>query len=194
MIKQIKIIRLLFFGLLMTFLSSCHRINTPKPYGYFRIALPDTGYHPYIGSTPYCFDLSKNAQLTLHTSPEEANWVDIVYPSLHTTLYGSYFPIKDNLDLLTQDAVKMVYKHVGQATAIPEQSFVNEESHVYGVLFTLKGNTASPYQFFLTDSVKHFFRASVYCDCRPNADSLAPVYTYLEQDIRRMIETWKWDK
>lgn len=107
-------------------------------------------------------------------------------------MHGSYFPLHDDLDILTDDAIKLVYKHAAQATAIPEQAYVNDSYRVYGVLFYLQGNVASPFQFFLTDSVKHFFKASVYCECRPNADSLAPIYDYLEQDVKRLIESWQW--
>ena len=193
MIKDFTYISVLLLGLLSLGCSACRRPSVPKPYGYVRLAVPDTAYRAYTGSVPFAFDLSRNAELALRRE-EGSCWVDIRYPSLGTTLHGTYFPVRQNLDELTDDAVQLVYKHVAQATAIPEQAFENPERSVYGVLFRLQGNTASPYQFFLTDSVHHFFRGSVYCECRPNADSLAPVYDYLEQDIRRLIESWQWVK
>lgn len=164
----------------------------PKPYGYFRLAVPDTAYVNYEGPAPFRFALSRNAEVKLRPTSSEKYWMDIYYPSLNATIHGSYFSVHHNLDILTDDAFKLVYKHAAQATAIPEQAFENPQAQVFGVLFNLQGNTASPYQFFLTDSTRHFFRASVYCDCFPNADSLAPVYNYLEHDIRRLIESWQW--
>lgn len=173
-------------------LCACQKGAIPKPYGYVRIATPDTAYTPYQSKAPYTFALSQNAQVVPHTAPKERYWIDIVYPALNATIHGSYHPIRGDLDLLTNDAFRLVYKHAGQAVAIPEQPFVNPERSVYGMFFSLEGNVASPYQFFVTDSVHHFFRASVYCDCKPNADSLAPIYEYLEQDVRHLIETWQW--
>ena len=65
---------------------------------------------------------------------------------------------------------------------------------VYGSLFMLDGESASPLQFMLTDSVSRFFRGALYYDCIPNADSLAPVTRYLKQDIVELIQSFKWKK
>lgn len=194
MIDKISIKILLFFGLLLLTCPSCRRVSVPKPYGYVRLTVPDTAYTFYAGSEPFRFAISQNAQAQVMPQEDGSIWMDIHYPILKATIHGSYLPIHQNLDLLTDEAIKFVYKHTAQATSIPEQAFVNEQNRVYGVLFRLNGNTASPYQFFLTDSVHHFFRASAYCECKPNADSLAPIYDYLEQDIRRIIESWQWEK
>lgn len=194
MIDKINIKIVLLFCLVLFIGTSCHRASVPKPYGYFRLTLPDTAYTLYAGSEPFRFALSQNAQANVMPKEDGSLWLDIHYPTLNATMHGSYFPIHKNLDLLTDEAIKFVYKHTTQATSIPEQAFVNEEQHVYGVFFHLQGNTASQFQFFLTDSVHHFFRASVYCECKPNADSLAPVYDYLEQDIKRLIESWQWEE
>jgi gliding motility-associated lipoprotein GldD len=56
----------------------------------------------------------------------------------------------------------------------------------------MKGNTASPIQFYLTDSTKDFFRAALYFNNIPNQDSLAPVIDYLREDIMMMMETFRW--
>lgn len=188
--------RQLAIGLVfLLMLTSCHRHDVPKPYGYFRIDTPDTVYAPLsIGTDlrPYTFDLSRNAQAVPVDEPGEQWWLDIYYPTLNTTVHTSYKPVRGNLNALTADAVEFVYKHAQQASAIPEREFANPDAHVYGVLFHLQGNTASPYQFFLTDSLRHFFRGAVYCNCRPNADSLAPVHDYLEKDITRLIESFRW--
>lgn len=156
--------------------------------------MPDTAYSTYTDSEYFRFALSRNAEVKVEPAEDGSLWMDIHYPALRATVHGTYFPIRQDLDLLTDEAIKFVYKHTAQATSIPEQAFVNEQNRVYGVLFRLNGNTASPYQFFLTDSVHHFFRASAYCECKPNADSLAPIYDYLEHDIRRLIESWQWEK
>lgn len=190
--NNIKIV--LLFCLMLLIGTSCHRASVPKPYGYVRLSMPDTAYTDYAGIEPFRFALSQNAKVQSKSASDGSLWVDIHYPALNITIHGTYYPIQQDLDLLTDEAIKFVYKHTAQATSIPEQAFVNEQNRVYGVFFHLQGNTASPYQFFLTDSAHHFFRASAYCECRPNADSLAPVYDYLEQDIRRLIESWQWVK
>ncbi|MFQ9021972.1 MAG: hypothetical protein ACLR6J_12825 [Parabacteroides merdae] len=77
---------------------------------------------------------------------------------------------------------------------IKMQAYSNPEASVYGSLFMLDGESASPLQFMLTDSVSHFFRGALYYDCIPNADSLAPVTRYLKQDIVELIQSFEWKK
>ena len=175
--------------------------TTPKPYGYYRISLPDTAYIAFedyqlstinyqLSAYPYTFALSKNA--VVQPRDEEPYWINIYYPSVDATIHCSYKPVRGNLRELTNDALDFVYRNASFANSIPEREYSHPEAKVYGVLFDLEGNTASSCQFFITDSTRHFFRASVYCNCPPNADSLAPVYRFLREDVIRMVETFEW--
>lgn len=177
---------------------SCTKVSTPKPYGYYRITVPDTAYGDFRHATgnaqlstyPYTFALSRNA--IVQPRNDEPYWINIFYPALDATIHCSYKPVCKNLRELTNDALEFVYRNASYATSIPERDYMHPEANVYGVLFDLEGNTASSCQFFVTDSTHHFFRASVYCNCPPNADSLAPVYEYLRTDIVKMVETFEW--
>ena len=191
-------------NLLLLACVACNHTYVPKPYGYYRITPPDTAYADFQSSIlnsqfsilnyPYTFALSQNAVVQPRTDVGEPYWVNLFYPSLNATIHCSYKPVKGNLRVLTDDALEFVYKNASFASSIPERDYNHPEKNVYGVLFDLEGNTASSCQFFLTDSTHHFFRASVYCNCPPNADSLAPVYNYLRTDVIRMVETFQWTK
>ena len=187
--------KFLIFNLAVVVLVSCAKTNTPKPYGYYRITVPDTAYTDFEAqypSYPYTFALSQNAVVKPRLDAEEPYWINLFYPALDATIHCSYKPVHHNLRELTNDALEFVYRNASFANAIPEQDYTHPEANVYGVLFDLEGNTASSCQFFITDSTTHFFRASVYCNCPPNADSLAPVYEYLRTDVLKMVETFEW--
>ena len=184
-----------FIGLLALVLAACSKGSTPKPYGYYRITVPDTAYTDFAEAYPrypYTFDVSKNAVVQPRT--DEPYWINLWYPALDATIHCSYKPVQRNLRELTNDAFGFVYRNASYATSIPERDYAHPEAKVYGVLFDLEGNTASSCQFFVTDSTRHFFRASVYCNCPPNADSLAPVYEYLRKDVIKMVETFAWKR
>ena len=184
---------ILLVALLSTACSKKQEAATPRPYGYHRIAFPDTAYVDFstqMTGYPYSFALSRNA--VIQTRNEEPYWINIYYPCVDATIHCSYKPVRNNLRELTNDAFEFVYRNISFANAIPESLHENPEAHAYGVLFDLEGNTASSCQFFVTDSTRHFFRASVYCNCPPNADSLAPVYDFLRKDIAKMVETFEW--
>ena len=193
--KMGKMRNWIYIGVLAMALTACGKVATPKPYGYYRITTPDTAYVPFesqFPQYPYTFDLSQNAIVQPRADVDEPYWINIVYPSLNATIHCSYKPVRNNLRELTNDALEFVYRNASFATAIPEQDYMHPEAKVYGVLFDLEGNTASSCQFFVTDSTRNFFRASVYCNCTPNADSLAPIYEYMRTDIIQMVESFEW--
>lgn len=188
--RNITYILLFFLPLLF---NACRPAATPKPRGYYRIAIPDTSYSfCALKDYPYAFNLSRNAVVQEHYHDGESYWIDILYPSLNATIHCSYKPIRNNFRILTNDAQDFLYSHSTVASAIPVQEFVNLDEQVYGLYYELKGNTATPIQFILTDSIRHFIRGSVYCNTVPNQDSLAPIYRYLQKDVRIMMETMKW--
>ncbi len=64
---------------------------------------------------------------------------------------------------------------------------------MYGILYRIDGNVASPMQFFLTDSTTHFLRGALYIRATPDIDSLKPVVDFLEKDVVYLIESTKWE-
>ncbi|MDR1653539.1 MAG: gliding motility lipoprotein GldD [Prevotellaceae bacterium] len=189
--------------ILTSVLVSCGDAPLPKPYGYFRVALPQHAYRQ-LGDTLgvlYTFDLPVYTQLTRADAEKAAQadratdgeqWININYPQLGATIYCYYKPLQNNLYEISEEVRKMVYKHSVRADAIGEQRYEDTDNRVFGVFYDLKGNTASTAQFVLTDSVHHFFRAAVYFNNVPNSDSIAPVRNFVNEDILRMMETFKW--
>ncbi len=174
-------------------LVGCAGESIPRPYGYMRMEVPDTAYtRSAIKQAPVIFALSDHAEVVYKKIEGTSTWFDISYPTLNANVHCSYQKIEGNLIKLTDDAQKFVYRHASQADAIPERSYEHAENRVYGVMYELYGNTASPLQFVLTDSTKHFFRASVYFNCTPNQDSIAPALDYIKGDVVRMIESFEW--
>ncbi|GHT17924.1 hypothetical protein FACS189429_3140 [Bacteroidia bacterium] len=194
-----------FVLFLAVWLFSCSDTPVPKPYGYFRMALPQHAYRS-LGDTlglPYSFDLPVYAQIgkadvenitqkKLSTGGEE--WINIDYPQFNATIYCSYKPLQGDLYAISEDAREIVYKHSVRADAIGEQRYDNIENHVFGILYDLKGNTASTVQFVLTDSTNHFFRAAVYFNNVPNSDSIAPMRDFVNDDVKRIMETFRWKR
>ena len=186
--KSLQLLEILFVVL---FFSSCSSGYTPKPMGYFRIDLHEKEYANSENNVPYSFEYPSNiAKIVPHK--KNPLWVDVVYPEYNARIYCSYMPIQDNLYDISEDSREFVYKHAIKADAITQQPFENADTHVYGVLYEIKGNAASSIQFTLTDSTNHYFRAALYFNNKPNNDSIAPVLAYIREDIVRMMETMEW--
>lgn len=177
----------------MGLLWSCERAYIPRPYGYFRVDLPEHTYRTIDTlNLPYRFDLSGSARVVSRTAEGEKYWIDVTYSQLNANIYCSYKPVTGNLIDLTEDARKIVYKHSIRADGIGERVFDNAEKNVYGILYDLKGNTASSVQFILTDSTQHFVRGALYFNNVPNKDSIAPMAEFIREDIVRLMESFEW--
>lgn len=185
------------FAILLLFtalvLPSCMRPSQPRPYGYFRIDIPEYGYRESeLPGYPYRFEVADIACIDTVVDNAEPYWLDIVYPKLNARIHCSYKPVEHNLGKLTDETIRMVFDHAIRADAIPEQGYSNPDERVYGVYYDLEGNTASPVQFFMTDSTGHFFRGALYYNNIPNADSLAPVNELMRRDIHHLMESFRW--
>ncbi len=187
--------KILLFFLTLFFVAACSS-PVPKPYGYFRIDLPEHEYRTFDSVyPPFTFDMSAYAKvLPRNSQNEKEEWVDIVYPNLNGRIHCSYVKLNGDFQNVSEESRTLVYKHTVRADAIAEQPFENPEERVYGILYEITGNAASPLQFVLTDSVRHFLRGALYFNAPPNADSIAPVSAYVEEDLRQLIETLRWKK
>ncbi|MDR1416520.1 MAG: gliding motility lipoprotein GldD [Prevotellaceae bacterium] len=176
--------------------ASCSsRQSTPKPRGYYRIALPEKhAYAPLsLKGYPYTFDVSAYATATPNTSRgSEPYWLDVTYADYNATIYLSYKNAKNSLDKLVEDAHTLVYRHTIKADAITEQRFEGSDGKTFGYLYEIGGNAATNVQFYVTDSVKNFLRGSLYFNTPPNQDSLSPIIEFITEDIRRLFETIEW--
>lgn len=143
---------------------------------------------------PFTFEYPSYGKLSFSAdNKEDPGWFDIEFPRYKARIYLTYKHINNNFDGLMEQTYKMnVKNHISKADAIDEKVFNNQEEKVYGILYDLKGNTASAVQFYVTDSIKHYLRGSLYFSAEPDADSLAPVIGFFREDIIHMIETVKW--
>ncbi len=171
---------------------ACQKELAPRPYGYFRVDLPTNEYVALDTLAVYAFDISKHAQVQQNPR-SKAYCIDIYYPQIDGTIYCTYEEFRAaDFRKVSEESRELAYKHVVRAESITERVFANDEARVYGILYDFKGNTASSVQFFLTDSVRRYFRGSLYFNARPNNDSIAPMRDFVREDIIRLVETFKW--
>lgn len=173
-------------------LSGCQEYS-PKPKGHLRIDLPTTLYNKIDSFDYFSFDLSDQTSIDQLPSEEDKIYFNIKYSLFNAEIYCSYLPVKNkNISQLSEESRKFVYLHVLKAEAIQEQIFENREQRVFGLVYNIKGNVASPTQFTLTDSIHSFFRGALYFNHIPNQDSIAPILEYINKDIQILIESFQW--
>lgn len=165
----------------------------PKPPTYLEISYPERTYDVYQDACGYSYN--KPSYFTVKDVKDSECFRDIDFEMLNGTLHLT------RLDMEEGDAGKYINysidninEHKVMASAIYDTSFVRSDDKVFGTFFELQGNVASPFQFYLTDSVKRFVSGVVYFNVRPNYDSIRPVLDFVKSDLYEFMETIKWDE
>lgn len=192
---------------------------TPKPQAYLRIDMPEHSYwlvdslctHPgdmlvfgtdtmvAITGTcktfPFTFEANECIELQEKDAPKGEEWIDLVYPQWDGVVFLTYKHLGSPADLRSQtdESARLLEKHYALASGMEEQGYDDADNRVFGTVCYLKGSkVASTCQFWLTDSVHHYLRGALFLNRSPNNDSLAPVLTYIQEDIEHLVETLRW--
>jgi gliding motility-associated lipoprotein GldD len=195
---KLKINYIIIFSFVIAICSSSCNSNddyfAPKPKGYFRIDLPDKNYVLLDTIYPFRFEIPAYSFVSVDDSEGEGDhWFNLGFPELKGVIHFSYKKIHDNLYEYTEDAHSFVYKHVPKAEEITASEMKFHDKDVYALIYHVEGaQTASAYQFYLTDSINHFLRGALYFEHSPNNDSIQPVIDFIFEDILNLISTFEW--
>ncbi|PWJ60334.1 gliding motility-associated lipoprotein GldD [Dyadobacter jejuensis] len=168
----------------------------PKPKGYNRLNLPAHRYVKVDKKYPYQFDVSRWAQVlpdTFKTAGKD--WIFIHYPDIDANIQITYKPLNGNPTLLHQyidDSYKLAAKHQIRASSIQEQRVLSKTGKT-AIIFKIEGPVPSPYQFYTTDSSRHFLRGAIYFPTAVKNDSLAPAIDFIQQDMVHLLNTLTWN-
>ncbi len=191
---------LLFFCVSLTMLCACEEdlSYVPKPKGFPRIDLPEPGYQALSDSFPYALEYSKHAIIRKDTSwMAERYWIHVIYPQFaRAEIQLTYKDIRQNteqqLSELINDSYHLLSKHQIKAYSIQETVFKNTHGQK-AMIMELTGEVPSQFQFYTTDSTRHFLRGAVYFRTATQNDSLAPVIEFIKKDVMHMLNTTHWN-
>jgi gliding motility-associated lipoprotein GldD len=192
-----KLTSLLFTatGVLFMLIACSETPPVPKPSTYLKTEFPEHTYRQYISPGAYQFDLADLYQpKSFELAKQNYSVQEIDLGPLNGTLFLYYLkiPSKDSLPEIINFANDKVDEHKIMAEKIDFEQVILPKKHVYGTFFELKGNVATNFQFYLTDSVQHFIRGEVLLNCRPNYDSLRPTLQYLKTDLQQLLKNFQW--
>lgn len=193
---KIKILKAAAVLFIFISLSACTDQGfTPKERGYPRFDLPEPTYSLFDESHPFSFEVSKHAMVYNDSSRlSEPHWVNIKYPLLNAEVQLTYKPVEQNMSKLNEyieDARTLINKHNIKAYGIEESKFTIQDNH-QAVVFALTGQVPTQFQFYTTDSTRHFLRGALYFKTATENDSLAPAISYISHDMIHLLKTLKW--
>jgi gliding motility-associated lipoprotein GldD len=187
------------YSLLVFFLFvACEDENpVPKPPTYLKLDLPEHTYRQVQSDCPYSLKLANSfnyREAQKQGSTYCTQEIDLGPVNGSLFMYYLNFPNNDSLAEIINFANDKVDEHKIKADKIDFEQIIDKENKVYGTFFELKGNVATNFQFYLTDSTNNFVRGEVLLNCKPNYDSLRPVLEYLKIDLLELVHHFKWSK
>ena len=176
--------------------TACGREDfQPKPKGYNRIDLPTPRYQPLTQQHPYWFEYSAYSKILRDSSRTAMpHWINIYYPQYQANVQITYRPVNNNwqiLNKLLEDARTLTIKHQVKAESI-EGGIIQTKNGMKVNVAELSGEVPTQFQFYVTDSTKHFFRGALYFRTATANDSLAPVIDYIKKDMVHLLNTLEW--
>lgn len=174
-------------------LLACTGDPVPRPKGWLRLDLPEQAYRAWAADCPFRAEIPDYARAVPRPKPDSSCWIDLLFPGQRAEVHLTYVPVHGDLGRLVRDAHDLKATHEPKATRIANEHVVRDSARVFGTLFDLEGDVASPMIFYLTDSTDHFLYGALYFNARPNADSLAPVIERLRKDMRHFVGTLAWE-
>ncbi len=171
-------------------LYACNEAPIPKPRGYYRVELPKLDYKK-AESKQCSFDILESSELVPNSKNKD--WYSLEYPTMNGSLLLTYFNNRD-IEALSEDGRKSAFNHAIRADDIVPMPLAIPEHHVYGLVYSIEGDAATPMVLMLTDSIDQFLHGTFYFNCSPNADSLKPMIHFIRQDAQHIIETFRWEK
>jgi len=183
-----RLTSILFFVLFY----SCVESDLPKQNGFLRIEFKEPSYLSYNQkNTPFKFYYNSGS-VKLVQANEDQFILD--YPDLNLSLNLSFYEINQNHELEDkfQDFSLILDTHTKKSNGIILREYDNINKKIFGKLYEIKGDVASPIQFYLTDSISSFITGSVNLKYKSKYDSIYPSIQYIKNDILVLFESINW--
>ncbi len=171
---------------------------SPKPRAYPYVDFPNKTYRAYHSpACPITFMYPEYAEINQtkpsDTLPGVQCWFNVYYPQFKATVHCSYNAIADNtqFETMVEDAFEIA-DQVNKRSNFTNEQVVQLPNGSAALIFDFEGPAASPIQFFVTDSLNHFFKGSLYYQVAHHPDSLGIITQFIKQDIHQMMSTFQW--
>ena len=177
-------------------LFGCENYFLPKQSAYLRLDYPKPEYK-LIDDKDFPFFFEVNTRLS-EISDIDINLrsIDFIinYNQLNAQINFQYKNVNssEKLKAYILDLKMTIETHSMMANSVKIKDYSLKEKNIFGRIFDLSGNVASPYQFYLTDSINNIISGLVYFNIKPNYDSILPAINYIENDIIHLIESFDW--
>jgi len=185
-----KIISLLVVFSVFNF--SCIDSNLPKQRAFLRIEFPEPNYSPFEESS-FPVDFYYNSGVT-KINNKNFQQLSLNYPKMNFSIDLSFNKINklDDLESNLSDFSIILDTHSKKSNGIFIREYEDLNDRVFGKIYEIRGDVASPIQFYITDSTSNFMSGSLNLKSKSKYDSIFPSIQYIKNDILVLVESLSW--
>ena len=178
--------RIIFLALIV--FSCNNNVNLPKQKAYFAPELEIPTYKKISLNCNYSFNINSQASIN---NIKNCNY-EIYYKNLNAKIFINQIVLSNSIERVVNTFNQKINENSRLSDQIIQSDYVNIDKKIYSKLYSFVGNSPSNIQFYVTNQTDKFLTGSLFFETKPNYDSLFPYIDYIRNDIKKMVDSFRW--
>ena len=178
--------RIIFLALIV--FSCNNNFNLPKQKAYFAPEFEIPTYKKISLDCNYSFNINSQASIN---NIKNCNY-EIYYKNLNAKIFINQIVLSNSLERVVNTFNQKINENSRLSDQIIQSDYVNIDKKTYSKLYSFVGNSPSNIQFYVTNQTDKFLTGSLFFETEPNYDSLFPYIDYIRNDIKKMVDSFRW--
>ena len=178
--------RIIFLALIV--FSCNNNVNLPKQKAYFAPEFEIPTYKKISLDCNYTFNINFQASIN---NIKNCNY-EIYYKNLNAKIFINQIVLSNSIEKLLNTFNQKINENSRLSDQIIQSNYVNIDKKIYSKLYSFVGNSPSNIQFYVTNQTDKFLTGSLFFETEPNYDSLFPYIDYIRNDIKKMVDSFRW--
>lgn len=178
--------RIIFLALIV--FSCNNNINLPKQKAYFAPEFEIPNYKKISLDCNYSFNINSQASIN---NIKNCNY-EIYYKNLNAKIFINQIVLSNSIEKVLNTFNQKINENSRLSDQIIQSNYVNIDKKIYSKLYSFVGNSPSNIQFYVTNQTDKFLTGSLFFETEPNYDSLFPYIDYIRNDIKKMVDSFRW--
>ena len=185
---------LFLFGLFL-FHFSCDESNyLPREKGFLRLEFEKPTYNTFSDESSALNFIYNDAYSSFEIVSDEK--IALRYKEIKISIVLSDVKLENisSFEESIQNFYMFLEPHRKKSNQISIKEFTSADNKRFAKVIEMRGQVASPLQFYVTDSINHFLFGSMNIMEKSDYDSIYPSVMYVKNDIFSIIESVNWEK
>ena len=178
--------RIIFLALIV--FSCNNNVNLPKQKAYFAPEFEIPTYKKISLDCNYSFNINSQASIN---NIKNCNY-EIYYKNLNAKIFINQIVLSNSIEKVLNTFNQKINENSRLSDQIIQSDYFNIDNETYSKLYSFVGNSPSNIQFYVTNQTDKFLTGSLFFETEPNYDSLFPYIDYIRNDIKKMVDSFRW--